>query len=298
MRYYGLLLLLTLALVSCTSGTTGQGPAAVISGQEADASPYQLLIASSDITTQDNRMVLTLWDGPERFQDGKSVHVTLFSLDGEGTAKDKVWEGETTPYVMGDMQYWVAYPTLPAAGSYGIQSILTTNTDQTFENRALVTVKEDAEAPATGEPVPATDTLTLADVNSVQELSSAGPWIEDFYRVNIADAAASGKVSVIAFATPGHCTSALCAPVLLTLSNVYETHKTEDLNFVHIEIWRDFEKEYLDPAVTDWNLPSEPWVFILNADGTVGSRLDGPVSVEEIEGELSRVLAGEVTRHE
>jgi hypothetical protein len=286
------LLMMVLFLLTACAGTSDNPVAVISGGDDSTASPYQLLIASSDVTATDNRVALTFWDGPDRFKDGQTVVVSIYLVDAEGKAGDKLWEGQATPYLMSDIQYWVAYPEFSIAGSYGIQTFLTTTDEQNFENRALLTVKEDAEAPATGEPVPATDTLTLDDVNSVEELSSAGPYIEDFYRVNIEEATTNGKVSVISFATPGHCTSALCSPVLLTMSQVHDSMPDKDMNWLHIEIWRDFEREYLDPAVTDWNLPSEPWVFVLNADGTVGARLDGPVSVEELEKVIQEVENG------
>lgn len=278
-------------LTAC--GGTGGNPVAVINGgDDTTASPYQLLIASSDVTANDNRVALTFWDGPDRFKDGQTVTVSIYLVDVEGKAGDKLWEGDATPYIMSDIQYWVVYPEFAIPGSYGIQTFMTTTDDQSFENRALLTVKEDAEAPAIGEPVPATDTLTLDDVTEIEELSSAGPYIEDFYRVNIEEATQNGKMSVISFATPGHCTSALCSPVLLSMAQVHEDMADADMNWLHIEIWRDFEREYLDPAVTDWNLPSEPWVFILKPDGTVGARLDGPVSIEELEQVIQEVQNG------
>lgn len=286
------LLMLVVFLLTACSGAGGNPVAVISGGDDTTASPYQLLIASSDVTAVDNRIALTFWDGPDRFKDGQSVTVSIYLVDAEGKAGDKLWEGGATPYLMSDVQYWVVYPEFPISGNYGIQTFLTTTANQNYENRALLTVKEDAEAPAKGEAVPATDTLTLEDVNSVEELSSAGPYIEDFYKVNIEEATTNGKVSVISFATPGHCTSALCSPVLLTMAQVHDSMPDADINWIHIEIWRDFEREYLDPAVTDWKLPSEPWVFILNSDGTVGARLDGPVSVEELEQVIQEVENG------
>jgi hypothetical protein len=288
-----LFLLVTFLLLTACSGGASENPVAVVSGgDDTTASPYQLLIASSDVTAVDNRVALTFWDGPDRFTDGQTVTVSIYLVDAEGTAGAKMWEGDATPYIMSDIQYWVVYPEFTLPGNYGIQTFLTTNDNQNFENRALLTVKEDSEAPGKGEVVPATDTLTLDDVSAIEELSSAGPYIEDFYRVNIEEATQNGKVSVISFATPGHCTSALCSPVLLSMSQVHDKMADADMNWVHIEIWRDFEQEYLDPAVTDWKLPSEPWVFILNEDGTVGARLDGPVSVEELEQAIQEVQNG------
>ena len=65
---------------------------------------------------------------------------------------------------------------------------------------------------------------------------------------------------------------------------------TDKVNIVHVEIWRDFANSELEPAVQEWNLPSEPWLFILNSDGTIGARLDGPVSSEELREVLAEVI--------
>ena len=45
-----------------------------------------------------------------------------------------------------------------------------------------------------------------------------------------------------------------------------------DANFVHVEIYENLDATSADeliivPAVTAWGLPSEPWVFVVDADG-------------------------------
>lgn len=289
MRRIGWLLgLLLLALTACgrAEGEAEQGE--VVTG---DTSPYQLIISSSDMTPQASRLVLTLWDGPERLAGAQALDVSLFTLGPNGEAADKIWEGPAKGYQMAEVPYWVAFPAFPAAGTYGVRAVVTTSEGAKVENLAVVTVKEKGDAPALGEPAPRSDTLTLADVNSVEELTSAGPYIDRFYEMSVAEAADSGKVSIIAFATPGHCTSALCSPVLDTLATVSEG-LGEEVNVVHVEIWRNFEREELDPAVQEWNLPSEPWLFVLNPDGTIGARLDGPVSPDELREAVSEVEGG------
>src|SRR5688500_11454924 len=84
-----------LSLVACNAG--GDTPtAATVSGGDGTASPYQLLIASSDITAEDNRVALTFWDGPARFTGGETLTVAIYLVDAEGAAGDKLWEGDAT----------------------------------------------------------------------------------------------------------------------------------------------------------------------------------------------------------
>ena len=43
----------------------------------------------------------------------------------------------------------------------------------------------------------------------------------------------------------------------------------------------------------EWNLPTEPWTFLVNANGIIVARFEGSVSVEELEAAVSEKLAGD-----
>jgi hypothetical protein len=278
-----LLVLLVLGMTACE----GQGPAA---GPPENASPYQLIISSSDLSPGTSRLVLTVWDGPERLKDARSLQVSLYTLSEEGESAERIWEGTATGYLMGEEQYWVVYPEFPAVGHYGVQAVIEAADGTRVENRALLGVKDAPDAPVVGQPAPRSETRTLHDA-PVEELTSAGPYIEDFYRMSIAEAAESGNPSLVVFATPGHCSSRLCGPVMETVQEVAD-EAGETLNVVHVEIYRDFTKHELDPAVTEWNLPSEPWVFVLDEQGMISARLDGLVGAEELRQALQEVEGG------
>lgn len=275
-----MLLLVVLLLAACGDGTIS-----------ADASPYQLLVASSDLAVGQSRLALTLWDGPERLTGVQEMDVALFKLNDEGETSDKVWEGKATSYQMQETEYWVSYPEFPEAGYYGVQTLFTTADGKRVENRALMEAKAEPEAPAVGESVPPSQTRTLDDA-PIEELSSGAPYVEDFYRMTVAEAIEAGKPAIIAFVTPGFCSSSLCEPVLQSVATASET-LGDEVNVVHVEIYRDFANNVMDPAVTEWKLPSEPWVFVLNADGTVGKRLDGLVGPTELVDAVRAVQSGQ-----
>lgn len=251
-------------------------------------SPYQLLVVTSDLTPQADRLVLTLWDGPQRLTTAQRMEVSIYPLREQGTTGEKVWEGEARGYTTEGLQYWVLYPTLPRAGTYGVQTLVTTEDGQQVENLATLVVQPEARTPTLGDPAPRSDTLTLADVNSIEELASAGPYNERFYKMTIAEAAESGKPSLIAFTTPGYCTSALCTPVTQSVAEVSE-EVDDSFNVVHVEVWRNFQRQERDPAVFEWRLQTEPWLFVLDASGTVAARLEGPVSPDELREVLAQV---------
>ncbi len=275
-----MLLLIVLLLTACGDGTIS-----------ADASPYQLLVASADLAAGRSRLVLTLWDGPERLDGVQEMDVTLYHLDEKGNTSEQVWTGEAQAYEMADMQYWVSYPDFPGAGYYGVQTLFTTADGKRVENRALLEAHAAPAAPALGAHVPPSQTRTLDDA-PLEALSSGPPYVEKFYQMTVAQAAEAGKTAIIAFVTPGFCTSALCEPVLQSVATASET-LGDEVNVVHVEIYRDFANEEMDPAVAEWKLPSEPWIFVLNADGTVGARLDGPVGPTELLEAVRAVQSGQ-----
>jgi hypothetical protein len=274
-----LLLLLSLAACNRAGGITS-----------ADASPYQLLNSSADLSVGTSRLVLTLWDGPERLKDAQALAVSIHRLDEAGESAGQIWEGEATSYSLDGTQYWVVYPEFPEANYYGVRAVVTTADGNRVENVALLDVKDAPDAPAIGAEVPRSQTRTLDDA-PIEQLTSAPPYVERFYEMSVAEAAQSGKPSIIVFATPGHCTTSLCSPVMDTVTTVSE-EVGDSANVVHVEIWRDFSADEVEPAISEWGLPSEPWVFVLDEQGKVAARLDGLVGLDELRRAVREVLGG------
>ena len=117
--------------------------------------------------------------------------------------------------------------------------------------------------------------------------------------MTIADAIVSEKPTVIAFATPAFCITQLCGPTKEIFDGLYEQYK-DQANFIHIEPYdvdrvRAGECQNLGdcvvPALNDFRLSSEPWVFIIDAQGKIAAKYDGVVSEDEMEQGLLKVLA-------
>lgn len=152
-----------------------------------------------------------------------------------------------------------------------------------------VQVKEKPAAPDVGDPVPASETPTLANATLAQLTTSTKP-DRALYRTSIAAALAAKKPFVVVFATPRYCTSRTCGPVVEVVSEVRK--RRPELTYIHVEIF-----EGNDPAqgenrwVREWKLPSEPWVFVVGADGRVRERYEGTVSVRELAAAVERLPA-------
>jgi hypothetical protein len=150
-----------------------------------------------------------------------------------------------------------------------------------------VVVKTDPEAPDVGEPAIASETLTLPGA-TLEQLTTATTPDRELYRTSVAGALASKNPFVVAFATPRYCTSRTCGPVVDVVSEVRRRHVGEGVEFIHVEIY-----EGNDPTkgenrwVKEWNLPSEPWVFVVGGDGVIRSRFEGTVSLRELDGAVA-----------
>ena len=154
----------------------------------------------------------------------------------------------------------------------------------------LVDVQAAPSTVAVGEMAPLTVTPTT-DEAPIEDLTTDPAPFLSFYELSLDEAFTNGRQSVVIFATPAYCTSATCGPLLQQTKKA--AGEFENVNFVHVEVYSGFNEEgfqpdvdHLVPAVVDFGLPSEPWIFVVDQDGVVKSRLEGVLGA----GELAEVL--------
>jgi hypothetical protein len=146
--------------------------------------------------------------------------------------------------------------------------------------------------PAVGAKAPASQTPTIASTHGdFRALTTAAPPDRELLRYSVAASLAAHRPFVVAFATPKFCTSRTCGPVVDVVQAVRRRFAGADLRFIHVEIFRDN-----DPAkgynrwVKQWRLPTEPWIFLVGADGRIRAKFEGPVSVAELAAAVRRDL--------
>lgn len=159
-------------------------------------------------------------------------------------------------------------------------------------------VRERTLEPMVGDPAPPSDNLTLQDVSDIRELTTDLQPIPDLYRYTVAEALQTGRPLVIVFATPAFCESRVCGPVMEAIVHPLYQRYREQAIFIHIEPYqlkelREGVARIPVQAVKDWNLPSEPWTFVVNRNGRVAAKFEGIVSLEEVEAALKAVLGGQ-----
>jgi hypothetical protein len=194
-----------------------------------------------------------------------------------------VW---TVPDVRG---LYVAHPAIPGPGTY----------QATVDAEGLATAGPvgfqavtDSPLVQPGEAAPASETRTSAEYQDLSVITSDPDPDPAMYETSVADAVTSGSPSVIVFATPGFCVSQTCGPMLDQVKTLRSEYP--GVGFVHVEIYEDLQVESTEdlvtvPAVTEWGLPSEPWVFVVDGSGTVSAAFEGAVSEAELTAAIDAV---------
>ena len=163
---------------------------------------------------------------------------------------------------------------------------------------AAFQVHPEPRVPAVGEKAPRTENLTVdsdappAAVDSRAETEGEIPDPE-LHRTTIADALRAGRPVVAVFSTPVYCVSQFCGPVTEMVSELQADYG-DVAEFVHVEVWHDFQAGEVNEAAADWLLTpdgdlTEPWVFLIGKDGRILARWDNVATRQEIEPWLKRL---------
>ena len=151
-----------------------------------------------------------------------------------------------------------------------------------------VVVKDEPAAPDVGERAIASETPTLENA-TLEELTTSTRVDRELYRSSVAGALAAKSPFVVVFATPKYCTSRTCGPVVDVVSTVRQ-RQDAGVRFIHVEIYEDNDPTKGENRwVREWKLPSEPWVFVVGADGRIRDRFEGTVSVRELDAAVARI---------
>ena len=159
-----------------------------------------------------------------------------------------------------------------------------------------IEVRETSATPALGSSVPRTVSKTARDVTELEELTTDAEPDPELYAITISEAIDTGKPLIVTFATPAYCQTSTCGPQLDVVKELKETYGGR-VSFIHIEIYDnpleiqgDLSRARVSPTVTEWNLPSEPWTFIVTGEGILRAKFEGFTTSEELEDALALVL--------
>ncbi|MDE2902633.1 MAG: hypothetical protein OXP73_06345 [Chloroflexota bacterium] len=252
--------------------------------------PFVLVDGDGGLVTGANinvRFVRLIGERDEfRFEAPAREHVAGASYDhvhADGTVH--VHEHSRSYYLVSDVQFeeglWRAdLEVEPAFGS-------------AYAASTAFQVGRRTSAPRVGDAAPAFANLTSRDVPDLETLTTADPPLPALYEHSIVEVLSRAEPFIVAFSTPGYCTSAMCGPVTATVGSLSQDFG-DRVRFIHLEpfnltvartegrlVWAD--------AALEWNLETEPWVFVVDSSGHVVARFEGLVGAVELEPAVAAV---------
>lgn len=315
-----LLLALTVSLTACGGGDSAEGEPNETTGSAAvEGEELSVLLASYDVAVGEDRRLLAgvltseavqVAFGEVTFELGylgeeptgeaqlaSETTATYLPVPGleppiEPTERPVLLEGEPGTGV------YEAHVDLDDPGFYGLRVTVELEDGTTRQGKTTFEVLPETEVPDVGDDAPRSDNLTIADVEAgevppvavdsraqSEDAEVPDPHLHDS---TIAESLEAGTPVVAILSTPTYCVSTFCGPLTVEVGALAESYP--DVDFVHIEVWRDFEEQQLNDAAAEWIQTetggNEPWVFLVDGDGVVQGRWDNVVDIEALEQQL------------
>jgi hypothetical protein len=255
---------------------------------QSEPTPLQVILVSSDFALDEARLSFALYDGTEVATNITAVSLAAFPVGEEATTP--TWQGEAANYTDYLIPYWVAYPDLPQPGFWGFIADITLDDGRSLQSQLTIELQAESKSPPLGTIAPASQNRTLATEPDITKLTSGVDANPAFYQMTVAEAMANGRPTVVGFITPGLCQTQWCAPVLESVETVRDNVGAEAANFIHIEVYQDFQNLTVVKEMAEWGLDTEPWVFVLAENGRVAAKFNGPLSPQELTTALNTVL--------
>ena len=143
------------------------------------------------------------------------------------------------------------------------------------------------DVPGPGERAPTVSTPTTSDVPDVSEIDTRVP-PSTMHDEDLADVLGRKPV-VLLFATPALCQSRVCGPVVDVAEQVKRDYG-DRVAFIHQEVYNENDlNKGVRPQLRAYNLPSEPWLFVIDRQGVITTAIEGPFGVAELEAAVERV---------
>jgi len=302
--------LLAVILSSCAAPAQSPvtTPSANDQGIVAEVATYQL------VADQPGRLLVALITGDNRWLSFGSVGVSFSYLgDGAGTPSPGVVVADATARFLpipgstegggrpptltfaadGRGVYAVEPITFPTAGYWQVVARGALGDGSPFSAEAAFTVLDTPSVIAVGALAPHTDNSVIGDPGvsapAIDSRAAGGEPIPDpeLHATSIADAIEAGHPALVVFSTPVYCVSRFCGPVTDLVAELAAEYG-DRADFVHVEIYRDFEAGEVNQAARDWLTGAdgdlrEPWTFLVGADGRIAASWDTVVTRSEIE---------------
>lgn len=287
---------------------------------EPDAQPLNVLVASYELIAEnDNRFIAGVLTMDQRLVAFGDVGMEFSYLGtGEGSQEPETFTEMTATFLAipgtftgeppadtvlaepseGTGVYAAEPVRFDRAGFWQVE--VTAEIDGTsYSGVSAFQVLDEAQVPAIGEQAPASENNIIGSDARPQAIDSRATSQEDvpdpeLHQLTIAEALEQDRPLVVVFSTPVFCVSQFCGPITDLIQEV-QAEYGDQANFIHVEIWSNFQEQAITRAAADWLLRNnnlqEPWVFLVDSSGVIVDRWDNVITREELVSALEEELA-------
>jgi len=292
------MVVIAVIVVGCSSSEPTESPETTVNVESFESAAVSafpvesfVVVANADIGTGPTRILIGVvsQDGSRLGSPDHAIQVVAAPID-DPDRSQRV-PGEYTWIIEDAIGLYRAEFDFDRAGTWAI-----TVTPERGDPLppAPFTVLEETNSPNVGETAPEAPAPTLRD-HAIEDLTTDRDPDPRFYELTLAEALNSGRRTVLVFSTPAYCMTATCGPLLDTVKAQADGYP--EVNFIHIEVYTGFNEPGFAPVPESlataasaeyWNLPSEPWVFVIDEQGTVTARFEGLMTANELATALTK----------
>jgi hypothetical protein len=275
--------------------SSGTAPAGSLKQLAADATQVSLLGAQSQLPVGRSLFTFGLATADNRLVTGGSPQVWVarddtskaagpfpsrwFELTAYAKTRDT---GPHSPLT----GFYGAEVELPEAGNWMVAAAIDAGGRQVGQGAVPVSAEVPAAVGTKAKPLKTPVATTAVGRKKICTRAPACP----LHAISLDKALAAGRPTVLNFGTPLLCSSQMCGPVV-DEQMVAADKLGGKASFIHVEIYpsRDIDKPV--KALTDYGFTTEPWVLVIDRDGVIRARFEGPVTAGQIEDALRPLLA-------
>ncbi len=312
----------TLFLAACGDSSPSQGQSGTVAGiSAADAAssfpkassttlsalkqsyPESLILAPSVSVLEpgSNRYGFMLFDVAKKQTTGADVAVYVatqagakfrgpFSARSESLAVDPQYASKASSQDSDAARsVYVADLPFPKGGSYQVIALAKLDGRVVSSSPFTAKVGQSGGPPKVGEAAPKVHTPTLGSVaGDAAQISTRVPAAKGLLTTDLFDVYGKKPVALL-FATPALCQSRVCGPVVDVLEAARATDSSGKTAYIVNEIYKENRVDRgLRSQPAAYGLPTEPWLFVLNAQGKVVERIEGAFSVAELRAAVAK----------
>ncbi len=273
------------------AGTVASGPEGSIAALLNDnpAADSALIWGTSQYAVGENRLSFLIVDANGELVDAPSAEVRVarggFDAipDLEATAQNLPVGAPAATKNEGDFDVPFVYVAGLELDKPGTYSLLVEPKGKQIQAYGQIEVKAESDVPAVGSPAVPSDNPTVED-DFPEKITTATPPDVDLLQYSVKDSLEAGVPFVVTFATPKFCVSRVCGPVVDIVDAVRKKFESSDVRFIHVEVFQSNDPQQgYNQWMQEWNLPTEPWTFLVDGTGKIRARFEGLITAGELE---------------